>query len=42
MLATNTNDQFSGLDTNFIKEEIGSKLHKTDNVKEFLMQFPRY
>ncbi len=38
----NTNDHFSNLDANFIKEEIGSKLHKTDNIKDFLLQFPRY
>ena len=35
-------DQFFGMDTGFIKEEINSRLNKTENVKDFLMMFPKY
>jgi hypothetical protein len=42
LLAAGGNDHFCGMDTGFIKDEIGSKLHKIDNVKDFLLQFPKY
>lgn len=33
LLNTSTGDQFVPMDAGFIKDEIGSKLHKSDNIK---------
>lgn len=42
LLVNGLGDQFFGMDTGFIKEEIDSRLNRTENVKDFLMLFPRY
>jgi len=35
-------DRFFGLDMAGVKEELSSKLQKSENIKDFLVSFPKY
>jgi hypothetical protein len=35
-------EQFFGLDTNFAKDELQSKLHSSETIKKFLVSFTQF